>query len=54
MRLKVSKKYFRRLKIVLKLKLNDEDLVQGVITWAVPLSRYSEAFISWRKCELKN
>ena len=53
MKLKVSKEYFRRLKIVLKSKLNGGNLVQGVNTWAVSLLRYSAAFISWRKCELQ-
>ena len=53
MKLKVSKKYFRRLKKVLKSKLNGASLVQGVNTWAVSLLRYSAAFISWRKCELQ-
>ena len=49
MNLKVSKEYFRKLKKVLKSKLNGGSLVQGVNTWAVPLLRYSAAFISWRK-----
>ena len=53
MNLKVSKEYFRRLKKVLKSKLNGGNLVQGVNTWAVSLLRYSAAFISWRKCELQ-
>ena len=53
MKLKVSKKYFRRLKKVLKSKLNDGNLVQGVNTWAMSLLRYSAAFIIWRKCELQ-
>ena len=53
MKLKVSKEYFRRLKRVLKSKLNGGNLVQGVNTWAVSLLRYSAAFISWRKCELQ-
>ena len=53
MKLKVSKEYFRRLKKVLKSKLNGGNLVQGVNTWAVSLLRYSAAFISWRKCELQ-
>ena len=52
MKLKVSKEYFRRLKKVLKSKLNSGNLVLGVNIWAVPLLRYSSAFISWRKCEL--
>ena len=48
-KLKVSKEYFRRLQKVLKSKLNGGNLVQGVNTWAVPLLRYSAAFISWRE-----
>ena len=40
MKLKVSKEYFRRLKKVLKSKLNGENLVQGVNTWEVFLLRY--------------
>ena len=46
MKLKVSKEYFRRLKNVLKSKLNGGNLVQGANTWAVSLLRYSSAFIS--------
>ena len=53
MKLKGSKEYFRRLKKVLKSKLNGGNLVQGVNTWAVSILRYSAAFISWRKCELQ-
>ena len=53
MKVKVSKKYFRRLKKVLRSKLNDGNLVQAVNTWAVSLLRYSAAFISWRMCELQ-
>ena len=52
MKLKVSKEYFRRLKNVLKSKLNDGNLVQGFSTWAVSLLRYSALFISWKKCRL--
>ena len=37
MKLKVSKEYYRRLKKVLKSKLNGGNLVQGVNTWAVSL-----------------
>ena len=53
MKLKVSKEYFRRLKKLLKSQLNGGDLVQEVNTWVVSLSRYSAAFISWRKCKLQ-
>ena len=37
MKLKVSTEYFRRLRKVLKSKLNGGNLVQGVNTWAVSL-----------------
>ena len=53
MKLIVSKKYIRRLRKVLKSKLNGGDLVRGVNTWAVSLLRYSAAFVSWRKSELQ-
>ena len=44
----VSKEYIRRLRKVLKSKLNGGNLVRGVI-----LLRYSAAFGSWRKGELQ-
>ena len=53
MKLKVFREYFRKLKKVSKSKLNGGNLVQGVNTWAVPLLRYSAAFISRRKCKLQ-
>ena len=53
MKLNVSKEYIRRIRKVLKSKLNGGNLVRGVNTWAVSLLRYSAAFISWRKNELQ-
>ena len=53
MNLNVSKEYIRRLRNVLKSKLNGENLVRGVNNWAVSLLRYSAAFVSWRKSELQ-
>ena len=53
MKLNVSKEYNRRLRKVLKLKLNGGNLVRGVYTWAVSLLRYSAAFVSWTKNELQ-
>ena len=52
MKLNVSKEYIRRLRKVLKSKLNGGNLVRGVNTWVVSLLRYSAAFVSWRKSEL--
>ena len=49
----VLKEYIRRLRKVLKSKLNGGNLVRGVNTWAVSLLRHSAAFVSWRKSELQ-
>ena len=48
-KLNVSKKYIRRLRKVLKSKLNGGNVVRGVNTWALSLLRYSAALVSWRK-----
>ena len=52
MNLNVSKEYIRRLRRVLKSKLNGGNLVCRVNTWAISLLRYSAAFVSGRKSEL--
>ena len=52
-KLNVSKEFIRGLTKILKSKLNGENLVHGVNTWAVSLLRYSAAFVSWRKSELQ-
>ena len=53
MKLNVLKEYIRRLRKVLKSKLNGGNLVCGINTWAVSLLRYSAAFVSWRKSDLE-
>ena len=53
MKLNVSKEYIRRIRKVLKAKLNGGNLNHGVNTWAVSLLRFSAAFVSWRKSELE-
>ena len=53
MKLNVSKECIRRLRKVLKSKLNGGNLVRGVNTLAVSVIRYSAAFVSWRKSELQ-
>ena len=53
MKLNASKEYIRRLRKVLKSKLNGGNFVRGVNTRAVSLLRYSAAFVSWRKSELQ-
>ena len=54
MKLNVSEEYIRRLRKVLKSKLNGGNLVCGVNAWAVSLLGYSAAFVSWRKSELEH
>ena len=51
--LNISKEYIRRLRNVLKSKLNGRNFVREVNTWAVSLLKYSAAFVSWRKSELQ-
>ena len=53
MKLDVSKEYIRKLRKVLKSKLNGGSSFRGVNTWAVSLLRYSAAFFRWRKSELQ-
>ena len=53
MKLKVSNKYIRRIRKVLKSKLDGGNLVCGINTYAIPLLRYSAAFVSWKKSELQ-
>ena len=53
MKFNVSKEYIRRIRKVLKSKLNGGNLVRGANTSAVSLLRYSAAFVSWKKSELE-
>ena len=53
MKLSVSKEYVRRIRKVLKSKLNGGNLVRVVNTSTVSLLRYSAVFVSWRKSELQ-
>ena len=53
MKFNVLKEYIRRIRKVSKSKLNGGNVICGVNTWAVLLLRYSAAFVSWKKSELK-
>ena len=52
MKLNVWKDYIKRIRKILKSKLNGGNLVRGVNICAVSLLRYP-AFVSWRKSELQ-
>ena len=53
MKEKVKKEYMKRLKLMLKTKLNSRNLFLGINTWAVAVVRYSAAFIDWTKEETR-
>ena len=53
MKEKVRNVYFKRLKLLLKTKLNNGNLFSAINAWAVAIIRYSAAFIGWTKEELK-
>ena len=50
----VTKEYKRRVRKILQTKLNGGNLVKAINTWAIPLLRYSAAFLDWRKSELQD
>ena len=53
MKLNVSTEYIRKLRKVLRSKLNGGNLVRGINTQVVSLLRYLTAFVSWRESKLQ-
>ena len=53
MKLNDLKEYIKRIRKVLKSKLNGGNLLCGDNTWTVSLLRYSAAFVRWWKSELQ-
>ena len=51
MKEKITKEYKRRVRKVLETKLNGENMIKGINTWAVSLIRYSAALLDWTKEE---
>ena len=54
MKRKIRCEYFRRLKRVLKSKLNGKNVIMAVNMWAVSVLRYGVGLINWTKLELDN
>ena len=52
MKEKVKTTYLKRLKLVLKSKLNSRNLMNGINTWAVGVARYSAGIVNWTKDEI--
>ena len=53
MKEKIKKEYLRPTRKLLETKLNSQNLIKGIDTWAVPLVRYSGHFLKWTRDELK-
>ena len=50
---KVKAEYKRKLRLVLKSRLNDKNKIQAINTWSVALLRYGAGIINWKVDELK-
>ena len=53
MNIKVIAEYKRRLRLILKSKLNGKNKIQAINTWVVALLRYGAEIISWKVDELR-
>ena len=49
---KTSKEYLKRLRKILKSKLNGGNSIKAINSWAVPVIRYTAGIIDWTKSEL--
>ena len=53
MKKKITKEYCRKLKFILKSKLNGRNIMLAINTWAVAVIRYVAGIIDWNTGELK-
>ena len=53
MKEKIKKEYFRRVKLILKSKLNAGNVVMAVNSRALSLVRYCAGIVEWTKAELQ-
>ena len=51
---KIKKEYIKRLRAILKSKINYGNTVKAINTWAVPITRYSPSIVDWKNSELRN
>ena len=50
----VSKRVFRRMRLVMQSKLNGRNKIKAINTWVVSLIRYGTGITKWRKEELES
>ena len=53
MKIKVTAEYKTWLRLILKSKLNGENKIEAINTWAVALLRYGAEIINWKVDDLK-
>ena len=54
MKEKFSKEYLRRLRLILRSKLNGRNKIMAVNTWAVSVMRYGAGILKWNIDEIKS
>ena len=54
MKEKFSREYLRRLRLILRSKLNGRNKIMAVNTWAASVMRYGARILKWNTDELKN
>ena len=54
MKEKITREYKRRLRLILKSKLNGRNKITAMNTWAVAIFRYGAGILDWKGCELKS
>ena len=50
---KFKNEYFRRVKLILKSKLNGRNKIMALNTWVVSILRYGAGILKWNKNELQ-
>ena len=53
MKIKVTAEYKRRLRLIMKSKLNGKNKIQAINAWAVAILKYRAGIINWKMDELK-
>ena len=51
---KTIKEYKRRLRLVLKSKINGKNKITAIIAWAMAVFRYGAGILQWKESELKD
>ena len=53
MKEKISKEYYRRVRLILRSELNSKNKLLAINALAVPVPTYSYGILEWRNCEIE-